>query len=298
MNLEMYEALLKETAAKYSFSKINNDLNTTEVLRQKSPVCFLRHDIDFSPKNALRMAQLERQHDISSTYTVLLTGQYYNAFEKDIQETLKEIKSHGHEVGLHFDPTVYNVSDELSMSEHIKKEASALSDIIGAPISMFSFHNTNDFTRNCRAQAYSGLVNAYSNFFHNDVEYTSDSNGYWRFRTWKELLLENHKIIQVLTHPIWWEPKNEFPPLETVVKNLINRFDDGLQNYNYMFKGQNTRINKSVLENLLIRINKINDPKILNSYAKLSDLTTYLRSNDFDGLIAQLHKLTEELNLK
>ena len=65
-----------------------------------------------------------------------------------------------------------------------------------------------------------------------------------------------------------------------------------------MFKGQNTRINKSVLENLLIRINKINDPKILNSYAKLSDLTTYLRSNDFDGLIAQLHKLTEELNLK
>ena len=37
--------------------------------------------------------------------------------------------------------------------------------------------------------------------------------------------------------------------------------------------------------------------KILNSYAKLSDLTTYLRSNDFDGLIAQLHKLTEELNL-
>ena len=133
-------------------------------------------------------------------------------------ETLKEIKSHGHEVGLHFDPTVYNVSDELSMSEHIKKEASALSDIIGAPISMFSFHNTTDFTRNCRAQAYSGLVNAYSNFFHNDVEYTSDSNGYWRFRTWKELLLENHKIIQVLTHPIWWEPKNEFPPLETVVK--------------------------------------------------------------------------------
>ena len=53
MNLEMYEALLKETAAKYSFSKINNDLNTTEVLRQKSPVCFLRHDIDFSPKNGL-----------------------------------------------------------------------------------------------------------------------------------------------------------------------------------------------------------------------------------------------------
>ena len=179
------------------------------MLRQKSPVCFLRHDIDFSPKNALRMAQLERQHDISSTYTVLLTGQYYNAFEKDIQETLKEKRV----MDMKLDFILIQLFTTYLMNyqcRNILKKRLALSDIIGAPISMFSFHNTTDFTRNCRAQAYSGLVNAYSNFFHNDVEYTSDSNGYWRFRTWKELLLENHKIIQVLTSHLVGA-KNEFP---------------------------------------------------------------------------------------
>ena len=44
----------------------------------------LRHDIDFSPKNAVRMAELEHEYGARSTYTVLLSGHYYNAFEKDI----------------------------------------------------------------------------------------------------------------------------------------------------------------------------------------------------------------------
>ena len=102
-----------------------------------------------------------------------------------------------------------------------------------------------------------------SNFFHNNVEYTSDSNGYWRFRSWDELLLEKHKVIQVLTHPIWWFPKNEFPPFETVVKNLIERFDVGLDAYLNIFSGQDVRINMSALGELLVSLNKINDPEIL-----------------------------------
>ena len=294
----MYESLLKITAAQYSFKKINYDLNTKELCKQEQPVCFLRHDIDFSPKNALRIAKMEMHHGAYSTYTVLLTGQNYNPFEKDIREGLKEIKKCGHEVGLHFDPVVHNISDEASLSDSIKKEASALSDIIESPISMFSFHNTTDFSMSCRAEKYGGLMNAYSDFFHNDVEYTSDSNGYWRFRTWKNLLDENHKIIQVLTHPIWWEPKNQFSPLETVVNNIIQRSDVCLHNYINTFKDQNVRINHSALDKILIRNNKINDPEVLESYAKSSDLIQCLRSGDLNELITRLDKLSMELNLK
>ena len=298
MNLEMYEVLLKDTASLYAFKKINDDLNVVELCKRESPVCFLRHDIDFSPKNAAKMAKLERGYGACSTYTVLLTGQNYNPFEKDVREALKEIRNCGHEVGLHFDPTVHNISDEALLTEAIKKEALALADILEAPISMFSFHNLTDFSMSCRAYEYGGLVNAYSNFFHNDVEYTSDSNGYWRFRTWKELLLEKHKIIQVLTHPIWWQSKNKFPPLETVVKSLIERSDLALRDYLNLFKDQEVRINQSILSEFLISRNKINDPEILNLYAKSSDLTECLRSGDFDELVAKLDKLSKELNLK
>ena len=163
---------------------------------------------------------------------------------------------------------------------------------------MFSFHNTTDFSMSCRAHEYGGLVNVYSNFFHNDVEYTSDSNGYWRFRTWKELLLENHKIIQVLTHPIWWQPKNEFPPLETVIKNIIERSDLMLNDYIDIFKDQEVRINQSLLNEFIFRNNKTNDPDILSLYAKSSDLIECLRSSNFDELVTRLHKISEELNLK
>jgi len=298
MNLEIYEVLLKSTASQYAFETIDDGIDTVELLKQESPVCFLRHDIDFSPKNAARMAHLEMQHGVRSTYTVLLSGKFYSPFEKGVRETINEIKNCGHEVGLHFDPTVHNITDEATMVDSIKKEASALADILEAPISMFSFHNTTDFSMSCRAHEYGGLVNAYSNFFHNDVEYTSDSNGYWRFRTWKELLLEKHKIIQVLTHPIWWQPKNEFPPLETVIKNIIERSDLMLNDYIDLFKDQEVRINQSLLNDFLIRKNKTNDPDILNLYAKSSYLIECLRSSNFDELVTRLLKISEELNLK
>jgi len=297
MNLELYEVLLKKTASTYSFAKINSALNELELVQQDKPICFLRHDIDFSPVNAVRMAKLEKQYGICSTYTVLLSGGYYNPFEKHVRELIREIKSCGHEVGLHFDPTVHDISDEALLPARIKEEASALEDLIAAPVSMFSFHNTTDFSMSCRDREYGGLLNAYSNFFHNDVEYTSDSNGYWRFRSWDELLLENHKVIQVLTHPIWWCPKNEFPPFETVVKNLIERFDVALDEYLNNFSGQDNRINMSALGELLASLNKINDPEILGSYAKLNSLAASLRSNKYDELISRLHEITKELKL-
>jgi hypothetical protein len=298
MNLELYEKLLKKTASKYSFEKINITLNEIELLEKDKPVCFLRHDIDFSPVNAARVAALEKQLGIYSTYTILLSGLYYNPFEKHNRKLIKEIKSYGHEVGLHFDPNVHDISDEASLEMQIKKETSALENLVDAPISMFSFHNTTEFSMNCRNREYGGLLNAYSNFFHNDVEYTSDSNGYWRFRSWEELLSENHKIIQVLTHPMWWKPKNELPPFETFVKNLVERFDFGLDKYIKLFSDQDIRINKSSLDELLVKFDKINDPKILGSYAKLNILADILRSNEDEELISRLHEIIRDLKLQ
>lgn len=297
MNLAEYEELLEKTAFKYDFETINLELDPIEIYNRPQSICFLRHDVDYSLQNAVKMAELEKNYGVRSTYTVLLSCQNYNPFEKNSRESLKKILSYGHEVGLHFDPTVYNITNENELDRFIKAETSALEDLLEARVSMFSFHNTTDFSMSCRAEKYGGLINAYSDFFHDQVEYTSDSNGYWRFRSWRQLLLEGHKVIQILTHPIWWQPKNDYPPFETIIKNTLDRADVCISVYTKLFVGQNSRINHSFLDEWMLKNNKINDPDILNSYAQLEILLDELRSGVDTNLRAKLHKVIEELKI-
>ena len=298
MNLKLYKDMLKETAKYYNFGLINSSLDLVNIFEQSKSTCFLRHDIDYSPLNALRMAELEYELGVQSTYTVLLSGQFYNPFEKENRKLLKQILSFGHEIGLHFDASVYEIKKEAMLLNHLTKEASTLENLLETKISMFSFHNTTKFSMSCREFKYCGLINAYSEFFQDKVEYTSDSNGYWRFRSWIELLQEKHKVIQVLTHPGWWLPNNNYPPFETIIKILIERTDLCVSEYINSFEGQNHRINYSYLTDLMSKQNKTNISDILNSYAKSPDLLQLLRTGNEEEFIRKLNQISEILGLK
>ena len=64
------------------------------LLRSRSNLCFrdcaegdiesnyliLRHDIDYSPAAALRMAELEANLGVKATYFILFSSSYYNLF--------------------------------------------------------------------------------------------------------------------------------------------------------------------------------------------------------------------------
>ena len=150
----------------------------------------------------------------------------------------------GHEIGLHFDPTLHNITNEADLDASIEKERKALEDIIENKIEMFSFHNTTPFSLSCKKDTYGGCKNVYSDFFVNNVEYTSDSNGYWRFRSWEQLLKEGHSVIQILTHPIWWKNDNQLPPYETVVQSCIERMAYEIDWYTSFFDNQSERGNR------------------------------------------------------
>ena len=47
------------------------------------------------------------------------------------------------------------------------------------------------------------MINAYAKYFKDNVEYCSDSNGYWRHQRLENFLNNKHDKIQVLTHPVW-----------------------------------------------------------------------------------------------
>lgn len=74
----------------------------------------------------------------------------------------------------------------------------------------------------CKDRQYAGLVNAYAGFLQEQVQYTSDSNGYWIHRSWDRLLKQSPERIHVLTHPEWWTATDAHPA-EKVCRHLSSR---------------------------------------------------------------------------
>ncbi len=294
MNLAEYEKLLSVSRKNYSFLKIDPKASSKakSYNTRGKKVCFLRHDIDYDPENALRIARTEAEMGIISTYTVLLTGEFYNPFEPNNRRLLNEISDLGHHLGLHFDPTVHDIQDEEDLDRSIIKEKMALEDLLSTKVDMFSFHNTTDFSMSCRKKIYGKCQNAYSKFFHKEVEYTSDSNGYWRFRDWETFLSEEHPIIQILTHPIWWQPNNHLPPLETITKFMLKKYRNQMDSYNKLFINQIDRENVSYLSSHLKKQNKLNNKDLLNNYVTDKDLVNYLMNEKEDKEV--LGRIIEE----
>ena len=173
-----------------------------EVLEYDFPKRFaiLRHDIDFSPVQALKLAKIESDMGIRATYYVLVTGIFYNALDSDNVSIFREIEELGHDLGLHYDASYHSINSENELHESIKSELSVLNRFLNPKrkIETFSFHNTTEFTMQCLSTHYGGLRNPYANILQKSVEYISDSNGFWRFRSWSQLLSQNHRFLTLL----------------------------------------------------------------------------------------------------
>lgn len=213
-----YAELIARTAAIYPC------LGLDVLAEPELPVrlCILRHDIDMDVEGALALATLEAQAGVRATYTILLTGEHYSPWQADQRQLLQRLPQLGHDVALHFDAAWHGIADEGALHAAVAREGAMLSDLVAARVTGFSFHNTTAFTMNCHADAYGGLWNAYAGRLQAQVSYTSDSNGFWRFRSWDDLLDECPPRIQVLTHPEWWT-EQPFEPAEKTCRLLDGR---------------------------------------------------------------------------
>lgn len=165
-----------------------------------------RHDCDFSLNRSLRLAQIENEESVSSTFFLNPHCDFYNIFEKPQSKIISDILSLGHRIGLHFDSDYYDISSESELDDKVAYESGLLSDLFGQEINVFSFHNPNEFLLSCQKETYGGLINCYAKSFRDKVSYCSDSNGYWRFHRLQDFLVaKDKKHIQVLTHPGWWQ---------------------------------------------------------------------------------------------
>jgi len=210
--LDEYRLLLEATIARFPVR--GADVITDPDVEQQR-FCLIRHDIDMSPSSALEVATVEADLGVTAVYAVLLTGRFYNPFERGERSTLLRIVELGHDIALHFDAAWHGIEDAAALDDALQWEAAILSRLVDRPIDIFSFHNTTPFTMGCRERTYGGLLNLYAGVLQDHVEYVSDSNGVWRFRTWGDALAEATDRLQVLTHPEWWAAHGTEPADKT-----------------------------------------------------------------------------------
>lgn len=166
----------------------------------------MRHDIDYCLERSVKMAQIENEEGIGSTYFVLLKTDFYNPASKRTNDLIREIKNLGHEVGLHFDETVYADCDAEKLPEMIQKEADILADICGFPIRCFSMHRPNQVTLE-KSLEVPGLVNAYGREFFHEFKYLSDSRRNWREPVEDIIYRGSYNRLHILTHAFWYSEK-------------------------------------------------------------------------------------------
>jgi len=166
-----------------------------------------RHDIDLSVHRAYRLAKIEIEEGIYSTYFIHLHNEFYNLLEFDITQKIKEIRNMGHEMALHFDPLYYgNIETLEQLEKYLTLEKSFIEDVFNIKCKVFSFHNPDTFNYKAFTQTrIAGMINAYSKYIQDNYAYCSDSNGYWRFERLQDVLeSKKYDKLHVLTHPGWW----------------------------------------------------------------------------------------------
>lgn len=144
----------------------------------------LRHDIDNDLGKALKMAELEQQMGIKSTYFVLLSSDFYNVFSKESAKKLAAVRACGHDIGLHFDEARYPECSTNKLCQYILREAELLQAALGIPIKTVSMHRPSKKTLEANLQI-PGMINSYSQIFFHEFKYLSDSR-----RNWREPILE------------------------------------------------------------------------------------------------------------
>lgn len=187
----------------------------------------LRHDIDFDCEAALKIAKIEIELGVKSSFFFMLSTDFYNVLHLKNNEIIKKIKNLGHTISLHFDPTIYQ-----EFEEGLKLELDVFQNIFDVEIRTISIHRPNDFFLQ-HNEPIIGIEHTYQKKFSKDIKYISDSQGNFRYaHPTENEFFRAGKSIQLLTHPIWWTTDsdsnintlNEFIKKKTVyLKNEVGQ---------------------------------------------------------------------------
>ncbi len=187
-------------------------MDFSDITDETEKFCVLRHDIEFSIDRALKIAEIEKSLGISSTYTVQLRNNTYNALSQKNIDIIRKINNMGHKIGLHQNPPMMN--DE-KLIKYILKDIKTLEHYYGFKVDRYAFHRCGSNPEILKRYVeIPNKINCYDKkFFHYfkgdtpkklRVYYLADSNHKWKYGHPLELNFNKVNKIQLLTHPYSW----------------------------------------------------------------------------------------------
>ena len=239
---DAYVALLKLLKEKkYEFTNYHEYNSIT------GNCVILRHDIDNSIEKAYEMALLESKAGVKSTYFVMLTSEFYNVAAARNTKFLLEMKDMGHEIGLHYDETVYN-HNESDIKAVAERERTILESVLQIPINTISMHRPSKEALESDWK-FENMINRYSKEFFVDFKYVSDSRRCWRESIENIICSHEHNRLHVLTHAFWYENEEKDikrsieewllnAPLERwdILKNNLKSLDEIISKHEIKYK--------------------------------------------------------------
>ena len=160
-----------------------NTLAVEAYLKEKptGQVVILRHDVDRKPEKALKMAELEDDFKIKSTY--------YFRMKEDVfkPEIIKEIASMGHEIGYHYevlDKTKGDLDKAIEIFEAELKEFREICDVTticmhGNPVSPW---DNRDLWKRYDLKDFGIIGEPYLSIDYETVFYLTDTGRKWNSR--------------------------------------------------------------------------------------------------------------------
>lgn len=172
--LEAYKALL----AAIKSSKIPVFTVAGWVKNKPEAGIMLRHDVDRKHLNALKIAELECEFDISSTYYFRITK---NSFNKEI---IEKISSLGHEIGYHYEDLSLGKGDYDKAVKLFEKHLQKIQSI--APVKTICMHgkplspyDNRDLWQRYDCKNFGILAEVYLDIDYSDMYYLTDTGRSW-----------------------------------------------------------------------------------------------------------------------
>jgi len=204
-----------------TLNEIKKNQNFTNFKSSSSNDIILRHDVDSSLELALKIAKIENDLSISSTFFILFHSELYNPFSPSSSKIISQLRSLGHEIGLHYNGSIIS-QIKKDPSDVIKNEIKAFEEHFGTSISVVSAHDPS-ISKKLEINLPEGVVDAYSEKYTVQRKYLSDSVQHWRAGCFCKHY-KNNNSMQVLTHPIWWTEDNK--GWEEIMKSFVGGESD------------------------------------------------------------------------
>lgn len=209
-------------------------IDYSEVTKEHTRFCVIRHDVEFSVDRALDLATYEHLDlGIKSSFLLQIRNNCYNLASDINIEKIHKIKNLGHKIGIHIHLELNK--DNKNIHRYIENEAILFEKITGIPIDRFSYHRpTGELLK--QYIEIPNLINCYGKDFfeyyehpHNniDVKYYTDSRHSWQHGYPINL---THDRVQLLTHPYSWTEtgNNNFNNYQNLLHEKIKELKESI----------------------------------------------------------------------